>query len=249
MDNLVALRLLMAAVITIATTAGVLAFAYMKFPDNAIITFFAVVLTASVVYFVQKKEKAARFEVYYATVQELGKPISYNKNSASFERNGTRFDVDFPQGEHKLFFKVNFYLPNLREKFSIQNKSLATTHHSDCYRIQEDSPLPEEYLLQTTHPAFLLNFLKNPQIKNEVLNYNASLWGRISISLEDGNFEMIWTPPISEQIDGFQQVCRSAVVFHDELKKLIRRTNDRQIVCGRCAESSEKACRISQRRV
>jgi len=219
MDNLIALRLVMSAVILAATTAAVLAFAFMKFPDNAVVILFAVAATAGAGFFIHKKEKAARFEVYYSTVQELGKPISYNKNSASFERNGTRFDVDFPQGEYKLFFKVNFYLPNIREKFSIQNKSLATTHHSDCYRIQEDSPLPEEYLLQTSHPAFLLNFLKNPEIKSEVLNYNASLWGRISISLEDGSFEMIWTPPISEQIDGFHQICRSAVIFHDELKK------------------------------
>jgi hypothetical protein len=220
MDNLLALRLLMGTVIMIATAAVILAFVFMKFPENAVVISFSVIVAAGVVFLVQKKERAARFEVYYSTVQELGKPISFNKNSASFERNGTRFDVDFPQGKHHQFFKVNFYLPNLREKFSIQNKSLATMHHSDCYWIQEDSPLPEEYLLQTTRPAFLLNFLKNPEIKNEVLNYNASLWGRISISLEDGSFEMIWTPPISEQIDGFQQVCRSAVIFHDELKKI-----------------------------
>lgn len=210
----------MAAVITLATTAAILAFAYMKFPGNAVVIFFSVVITAGVVFFAQKKENAARFEAYYSTVQELGKPISFNKTSASFERNSTQFDVDFPYGKHRFFFKVNFYLPNLREKFSIQNKSLATTHHSDCYWIQEDSPLPPEYLLQTQNIDFLLNFLKKPEIKNEVLSYEASFWGRISISLEDGSFEMIWTPSASEQIDGFQRVCRSAVVFHDELKKL-----------------------------
>lgn len=220
MDNLIALRILMTAVLMIAIMAVMLAFAFMKFPDKAVVIFLSVAFAAAVIYFVQKKEKAACFEVYYSTVQELGKPISYHKNSAAFERNGTRFDVDFPQGKHHQFFKVNFYLPHLREKFSIQNKSLATKHHSDCYWIQEGSPLPEEYLLQTTRPDFLLNFLKNSEVRNEVLNYNASLWGRLSIELENGSFEMIWMPPVAEQINGFRQVCQSAVVFHDELKKL-----------------------------
>lgn len=221
MNNPFALRLLMAAVMMITIPAGVWAFVSLKFPENVVVIFFSLALTIAVIVFVLKKEKAARFEIYYSTVQELGTPISFNKHSGSFERNGTRFDVDFPQDEYKMFFKVSFYLPNIKEKFSIQNKTLATKHHSDCYWIkQEDSPLPNEYLLQTSHPDFLLNFLKNRAIKNEVLNYDASFWGGISIGIEDGNFQMIWTPPISEQIDGFYQVCHSAVVFHDELKKL-----------------------------
>lgn len=220
MNNPLALRLLMATVITIATTAGILAFAFMKFPGNAVVIFFSVVVTAAVVFFIQKKEKTARFEVFYSTVQEFGKPISFNKHSASFERNGTRFDVDFPQDENSLFFKVNFYLPNIKEKFSIQNKSLGTKHHSDCYWIQDDSPLPPDYLLQTRNVEFLLNFLKNREVYDEILNYRASFWSGISFSFEDGIFEMIWTPPISEQIDGFYRACRSAIVFHDELKKL-----------------------------
>ena len=220
MDNLPALRLLMAAAIMAGTTAVILAFTYMKFPGNAVVVFFSVIVAGTVVFFVHKKERAALFDVYYSTVQEFGKPISFNKTSASFERNGTRFDVDFPQGEHKMFFRVNFYLPNIKEKFSIQNKSLGTKHHSDCYWIQDDSPLPPDYLLQTRNVDFLLNFLKNRGVYGEILSYNASFWSGISFSFEDGSFEMIWTPPYSEQIDGFYRACRSAVIFHDELKKL-----------------------------
>lgn len=117
MDNLPALRFLMVAVMLIATTAGTLAFAFMKFPDNAVVIFFSVALIVVVVFFVQKKENAARFEAYYSTVQELGTPVSFNKYSASFERNGTRFDVDYPQGKNSMFFKVNFYVPKIKEKF------------------------------------------------------------------------------------------------------------------------------------
>jgi hypothetical protein len=117
---------------------------------------------------------------------------------------------------------VTFYLPNLRQKFSVQNKTLSTAHHDDCYWIpQENSPLPEEYLLQARNPDFLLQLLENRRIRNEILNYNASMWtGNISFSFDDGDFELRWTPPVSEQIDGFQRVAHSAAVFHEELKKI-----------------------------
>jgi hypothetical protein len=220
MDNLPALRFLMTAVILIASAAGTLAFAFMKFPDNAVVIGVSIALTAAVAFFVRRKEKSARFDVYYKTAQELGTPAAFGDLSGAFERNGTRIEVDFPQGKHSFFFKVNFYLPNLRQKFSVQNKSLATVHHNDCYRIGQDSPLPEDYLLQSRNPDFLLHLLKNTEILNEILSYKASMWGRISISFEDGDFEMIWTPPMSEQLDGYQRVCRTAVVFHDELQKI-----------------------------
>jgi hypothetical protein len=220
MDNVFALRMVLTAVILIASVAGTLAFAFMKFPDNAVVIGVLSVITAAVVFFVQKKEKSARLDVYYKTAQEFGTPASFSDLSGAFERNGTRIEVDFPQGKYSFFYKVNFYLPNLRQKFSVQNKSLATVHHNDCYRIEQDSPLPEEYLLQSRNPDFLLQLLKNTEILNEILSYKASMWGRISISFEDGNFEMIWTPPMSEQLDGFYRVCRTAVVFHDELQKI-----------------------------
>jgi hypothetical protein len=219
MDNVLALRLLLAAVIMIAVTAGFLAFYFMKFPDNAVVIALSAAAIVGIAFFVTKREKAARFEVYYKTIQEFGRPISFGNEDAAFERNGTRFDVDFPKGKYSFYFKVNFRLPNMREKFSIQNKSLATVHHEDCLVIQ-DSPLPPEYLVQSRNPVFLSNLLKKREILGEILNYKASFWGRTVISFDDGDFEMMWTPPVSEQIDGFYQVCQTAVVFHDELKRV-----------------------------
>ncbi len=221
MDNLFALRFLMVAVILIASAAGTLAFAFMKFPDNAVVIIFAVVVVVVFAFVVQKKEKAARFETYYKTVQELGTPLSFEGFQAAFERNGTRFEADFPHGKHSFYFKINFYLPNLRQKFSVQNKTLATVHHNDCYRIDEkDSPLPTDFLLQSRNPDFLLHLLANPIIRDEILSYDVSMWSRIAFSFEDGNFEFIWTPPMSEQLDGFNRACRAAVTFHDELQKI-----------------------------
>ncbi len=219
MNNLMPLRILMIAVIIIATTAGGLAFGFMKFPENAVVIAFLVAAVGGVVFFIQRREKAARFDIYYRTVQEFGQPINFGNLDAAFERAGTRFNVEFPKDEDSLFFKVNFRLPNLRQKFSIQNRTLATRFDDD-YQILQDSSLPPEYVAQARNGEFLLNFLKISAIRNEILNYKASFWGRILIKLDDGDFEMLWSPPLSEQIEGFYQICQSAVVFHDELKRI-----------------------------
>jgi hypothetical protein len=221
MNNPLPLRTLMMLVIMIATGAGILALVGMKFPDSAVVIALAVGAIAGTVYFVQRKEKAARFDVYFRTVGELGQPLSYGSEAAAFERDGTRFEVEFPSGKYHMYFRVTFHLPNLRQKFSVQNKSLATTHHDDCYWIQEqDSPLPPEFLLQSRNPDFLLRLLENRRVRDEILNYNASMWSHVSVSFADGDFELRWTPPLSEQIDGFDRACRTAVVFHDELRKI-----------------------------
>ena len=209
----------MTAVLMIAAIGGILAFAYLKFPENAVVIFLAVAVSAGIFYFLQRQEKAARFDAYYSAVREFGTPLSFNNQEAAFERHGTRFDVGFPYGENNAVFKVNFYVPHVEEKFSVQNRTLLVTRYDDCQEIT-NSPLPPEYLVQSRSPEFLLNLLRNREVLDEVLNYRASFWGRISISFADGSFEMVWAPPVSEQIDGFAQICRSAVVFHDELKKI-----------------------------
>lgn len=219
MTNTLTLRLLMVAIIMATTIAGFLAFAFMKFPKNLAVIIPSILLCIGGVWLIKRKEKAARFDIYYSTVKEFGTPLSFSNANAAFERNGTRFDVEFPKNEDACFFKVNFYVPNIKEKFSVQNRTLAVFYDEDCQAIQ-NSPLPQEYLLQSRNPEFLLKFLEIREIRNEVLNYKASFFGRILFSFTDGNFEMIWTPPISQQIAGFYQICQSAVVFHDELKKL-----------------------------
>lgn len=216
--NPLGLRMAMTAGIMLATVVGILAYAYMKFPENAVVIALAVAATAGIVFFVQRQEKAARFNVYYATVQQFGTPVNFGKTESAFERDGTRFDIEYPQGEHQQFYKLNFFLSGIRQKFVIQNRTIASRYPEDCPFL-ENSPLPEDYAVQSRDAAFMLEFLKNREVLNEILNYKASFWGRIMISFEDGGFEMNWTPPISEQIDGFRQLCQTAVVFHDALKK------------------------------
>lgn len=222
MNNPLALRMLMAVVIVVTTGIGALALINLKFPENVIIAGIAAAVLIGTVWFVTSREKAARYDVYFRTVEELGRPLAYKKETAAFERDGTRFDVEFPSGEYHMYFLVTFRLPHLRQKFSIQNKTLSTTHHDDCYRIPEDnSPLPPEFLLQARNPDFLLKLLENRRFRDEVSSFDASMWtGNISISFDDGDFALRWTPPISEQIDGFYSVAHSAVVFYEELKKI-----------------------------
>ena len=219
MNNAMTMRFLMIGVITIASIIGVLAFTYMKFPDNAIVIAPLVAVVAGVVYFIQRQEKAARFDIYYRTVQEFGTPVNFADLDAAFERAGTHFDVEFPKGKYSFFFKVSFHIPNVRQKFSFQNRSLATRFADDC-QVITDSVLPSDFLVQARNPEFLQNLLKNQTVRDEILSYTASFWGRTLIAFDDGAFEMIWAPPIGEQIDGFYQVCQSAVVFHDELKRI-----------------------------
>lgn len=223
MNNPLPLRILMIVVIMLSTAAFVLAITFMKFPDYLLVIFISAAVSGGFIYFVIKKEQVARFNAYYSMVQEFGSPISFNKNSAAFQRDKTRFDIEYPTDKRHLAYIVNFYISKLPQKFSIQNKTLATRYESDCQTIQE-SPLPPEYLLQSRDPDFLFNLLKNSAIRNEILNYSASFWGRFSISFNDGSFEIEWVPPLNEQIDGIHSICRTAVVFHDELKKSAKNT-------------------------
>ena len=143
MSNLVGLRIMAIIGIMTATTAGFLAFAFMKFPDSLMVIIPAVALGAGVVFFVQRAEKTARFNVYYKTVQEIGTPVSFGGDEAAFERNGTRFDVQFPRGKYSQVFTVNFSLPNIGRKFSIQNRTLAMRFGAECGGF-ENCPLPPE---------------------------------------------------------------------------------------------------------
>ena len=62
-------------------------------------------------HFSTKAEKKARFEAFYAAVRDFGTPLSFDNYAASFERNGTRFEINYPQDEHDTSLKINFFLP------------------------------------------------------------------------------------------------------------------------------------------
>lgn len=83
MKNPVPLRLVLALLIMIAVGAAVAAIIVINF-------------------LIRRKEKSAHFEIYYRTARKLGTPLSFADRNAAFEKNGTRFEAEFPEGEHSF---------------------------------------------------------------------------------------------------------------------------------------------------
>jgi hypothetical protein len=225
MDNLLFQRLFIVFLTVPATFAVIYAIAYLKFPSNVVVAALGVSVAGGLLFYLARKEKKARFEIYYAAATDFGRPVSFTNHSASFERDGTQFDCGFPSGKYDTALKVNFYVPNVRQKFIIQHDSFNRKTLPGCGFVQS-TLLSDDFYLQCEGIAqsenFLMNLLKNRNITNELYNYPKSMMTAFSIVFDDGSFEMHWTPPVNEQVDGFYRLCQTATVFHDELKKLAK---------------------------
>lgn len=223
MENLYFQRLLLVFLTIPATFAVVYAVGFLKFPSNVIVAAIGVAAVGGLLFYSTRKEKAARLNVFYAAANEFGRPVSFARYSASFERDGTQFDCGFPTGKYDTALKVNFYIPNVRQSFIIQHDSFNRKTLPRC-GLFKSTLLNEDFHLQCEAGAasenFLTSLLKNRKITNELYNYPKSMMTAFSIVFNDGSFEMHWTPPVNEQIDGLYQLCQTAAVFHDELKKL-----------------------------
>lgn len=222
MSDLLASRIMLMLLILAAVAGGALAAAYVRFPDSLLIILPVAAALGGGIWFILRKERLARFEAFYSTVQEFGTPISFQNVEGAFERDGTRFDIAFPQGENHTYFRVKFFLPDIAEKFSIQNRTLATVYEPDCVDLSKEF-LPEEYLVQARNAEFARELFENRLLLGEVLNYKASFWGGLKLGFADGSFDFQWVPPIADQVEGLYKVCRTAVVFHDELRKLAKK--------------------------
>lgn len=200
------------------TLSGVYAYVYLHFPANAAVIAVSVGAIAAVFFFGSRAEKAARLDIFYKAANEFGTPVSFENYSASFERNGTCFECEFPRGERYSRLKVKFYIPNVRQKFIIQHNALLKKELFDCEYLAS-SPLPSDIFLSAGNQDFLLNLLKNKDILNEIYNYPAGFASGFAIVFDEGSFEIEKPPKAGEHYDGFYQLCQTAVVFHDELKK------------------------------
>ncbi|MGC2235581.1 MAG: hypothetical protein WA584_05445 [Pyrinomonadaceae bacterium] len=200
------------------TLSGFLAYGYLRFPANAAVIAVLAGAIIAVVFFGSRAEKAARLKVFYAAANEFGAPVSFDNYSASFERNGICFECEFPRDKTNNRVKVRFYIPNVRQKFIIQHNALLKKELFDCQYLTS-SPLPKDIFLSAGNQDFLLNLLKNKNILDEIYNYPAGFASGFSIVFDDGSFEIEKIPKFSEYHDGFYQLCQTAVVFHDELKK------------------------------
>jgi hypothetical protein len=226
MHNPLFLRIVLVIVTIAATLAGFLGFVKLNSPYGYLAAGVAAFFLLGTVFFVKRTEKSVRFQAFYAAVRDFGEPLFFNNYAAAFERNGTRFDASFAQGKYDPAFKIRFYIPHLREKFFILSRRVLIGVYEDCVRIQ-GSPLPDDYVQHSRNPEFFLRLLNNRKILSEILSYQHSIWESFNISFEDGDFEISYTPKISQQREGFYRVCSTAVVFHDELKALAEKGGGR----------------------
>ena len=218
MDNLILWRLSIIPTTMAACFICFLAYRDLSVPFNFAVIAVCVGAIAGHAFYLQRKEKAARFDAFYAAATNFGKPGSFDNHFASFEREGTMFECEFPRDEHNTTFEVRFYLPKIYQRFVIQHNSLFKKSFPDCEPLQH--PALDGVLLASRNPDFLFKLLKNRNLASEIYNYPEKMLSRFWIVFDDGNFEISWTPNASDQIDGFYQICQTAVVFHDALKKL-----------------------------
>lgn len=213
------MRTTLVIVISLAIALGVIAGMYWNFPMNIGGIILAVVATIGASYFSSKAEKRARFEAFYAAIQNFGTPLSFDNYSGAFERNGVRYEINFPQGENDTALKISFFVTENHQRFIIQHQGLLLKLLPDCPQM-ENSPLSPDYNLRAQNHEFLARFVQIPAIRDEIYEYPSNFFTRLIITFDAGNFELQWTPKMSEQMEGVYKICKTAVVFHDELKKL-----------------------------
>ncbi len=219
MGNLATMRIMALVVTLLATALGIVAGYYWSFPMNVGGIILAVAALGATVYFSMKAEKKARFDTFYSAIQNLGTPVSFDNYSAAFEKDGTRFEITYPRGESETALKINFFLTGHHQRFMIRHQSIFLTSLSNCPYLQ-NSPLSPDIQLYAQNPDFLVRFVQIPAIRDEIYEYPPSFFSKLGITFDAGNFELLWTPKMGEQTDSVYKICKTAVVFHDELKKL-----------------------------
>jgi len=208
----------MGFVLILSMSGVALSFLFLSFPSNFVFGGASLGATIAILYFHNRMEKKARLDVFYQAANTFGRPVSFENHSAAFERDGTNFDIECPKDKYNTAFHARFSIPKVEQSFVIQHNALFKKSIPGCVFV-ENSPLRGLIFLHASNPDFLLNLLKNKNILNEIYNYPEKVMSNFSIVFDEGSFEIEWTPPLGEQIDGLFQVCQTAAVFYDELKK------------------------------
>jgi hypothetical protein len=196
----------------------------LKLVLNFLIVFIPVALT---IILKARRDESSRFSV----ARGLGKVLACDDVSLSFERNGTIFNWEAIFSGHQ----ASFYLPEVKEKFSIQHTMGANaapvsvlgailsnqsdddsieSFSADC-QIVKNSPLSDDITIYSRNPDFLLPLLNNPKVYAEINKYFPDRFG---ITFNNGNFKIGWETGSNEELEHFHQVCQSAILFHDEIK-------------------------------
>jgi len=192
----------------------------------------------------QEKAKLMQDKVLPELISKFGKVISIEAVNFNrlicFERNGTLFDLKITptfDGNGKADGtenKVQFSLPNLRERFYIQHKSfLASEDFGGCSKVQVISP--DDFVFYSLNPQFLLSLMEKGEIRDEIYKYQKNVSRKFDVAFENGVFTVTWQRGLyngeitwdaelygenwQAEAQSHEQLCQTAVVFYDELAK------------------------------
>jgi hypothetical protein len=177
----------------------------------------------------QEKARLMEQEIMPKIASQFGKAILASNNTLRFERNKTIFDAKVTRILRTRFnssqtdYEVWFSLPNLQEKFYIEQKSFFSSNLPPDYQSFPVSSMPKDFIFHSSNPQFLLTLLEKEKIRNEICKYNKEISPQFRIALENGVFVISqnWSSEDSgqEEAEKLEQVCQTAVVFYDELSK------------------------------
>lgn len=191
------------------------------------------------------KNKLMEEKVLPELISKYGKVISLDvsnfKRSISFERGETIFNLKVTPisiGDSYLELtenKIQFSVTNLREKFYIRQKSFfAPDNFEGCQSVQ--ITMYDDFIFYSLHPQFLSNLMQNEKIRSEIYKYRKKVSRKFSVAFENEVMTIIWDRSRNDgeiawdtaiyretpqaEVQKLEQICQTAVVFYDELKKL-----------------------------
>ena len=151
--------------------------------------------------------------------------------TVGFARDGTVFvgKIEWLAGIERFAreaeFMVRFSQPDMQEKFFLQHQSVFSKHSPDCQPVSLPA-LPEGFILHSLNAEFSASLFADGKILAEIRKYPASWTDRFRIAFENGRFELTWrVAGMSEESDTsimkekLQQVCQTAVVFHEQFPR------------------------------
>lgn len=163
--------------------------------------------------------------------RNYGEVISHDDQSLSFVKDTTTFSWEAVPGGHR----IGFYFQAKGEAFSICHQSWKSTpanlplivqltagnnqsdsferSHPDC-QIVRSSEISGDFKLLSKNPEFLQVLLKSPNVNNDLSGYYNN---NFRITFDGSLFEMNWHTGSNEELEDFQRICQTALIFREEL--------------------------------
>lgn len=228
-----------AAVVGVMFAVGFYVFDYFYLNLNPLIRYCGGVSIIALTVFAAIILKARSDESTRVSIaRRFGEVVAHDDKSLSFRRKETLFNWEAIFGGHK----AGFFLPEIKQRFYIQNQSSAnaepksmlaqmldstsqswTDSATDCKPV-EVSRFPSEVKLYSRNAEYLQSLLSDPRFGTALDKY---LFDNFKIAFDEGNFEFSWQTGSNEESSDFRRICQTTIVFHDAISALSDRTPPR----------------------